>query len=657
MKVVTEGWTPIFALLPCWERLPLAARTFFLELEGDLRVRSERLASPPVAALRDGGFLRCPGYPTADGIMPFRRFVRALSRHPFFDGDTVDLDAYLPEHLTHAEVQLVQDLHGYYGVRWNEIAKRVSDEAWVLGLLNEKSPALWEKRHVPDAVERFLENPAAGRFLTTWIRRLLEQGNPVALSEIVQAAADDPEAAGAALSAGIRYAFLFPSLRSGTLNPVIGLLPGVHHRLTRKRPTKPVVFDAPPVGAEVFDTPYLMQDMTTGLVQLEPDGVRLTAQGAVFKREADRMIAALPVFPAQFRLPSADSRWSDAMFWLRRLGFAKAGARGKASCWIKVTADGRKWLVGSVGERLRTLLDALRAANARSRKSNRGWDSLTFTTGSVFSGYGDERAVEPDRRLVEAFAALEPGQWVATAEFLAWQAETENPLLACPAPSNAGHIFIFSAEDQEKRWYNYVEGFLKDRLIPLGGVRLALTSDGGHWFALTPVGAYLLGRTDVFEYVHPDTPGHMVVQPNFDIVFTGQAPAVEGELAVFAVRVGHGVGTLFRITRASVLAAVEAGVAGDEILERLSRCSHKAVPANVAAQIKDWAASHRRVTVRSMLTLRCPDAETAARVRALFPQLIKPVAGNLLEITNAASLPAVRKKLKNEGIGVRKAED
>ena len=81
------------------------------------------------------------------------------------------------------------------------------------------------------------------------------------------------------------------------------------------------------------------------------------------------------------------------------------------------------------------------------------------------------------------------------------------------------------------------------------------------------------------------------MQPNFDIVFTGAAPGIESEFAHFAERVGHDVGTLFRITRHAVLAALDSGIEADEILKRLSDNTAKPLPANVASQIRDWAGS------------------------------------------------------------------
>ena len=168
----------------------------------------------------------------------------------------------------------------------------------------------------------------------------------------------------------------------------------------------------------------------------------------------------------------------------------------------------------------------------------------------------------------------------------------------------------------------------------------------------TDVGSYLLGQTDTFEYVAEDSAGQVIVQPNFEIVFTASAPAMESELAQCAERLGHGVGTLFRITRQSVHTAFDYGMDGDDILQRLRQHTHKALPANVATQITDWANAYRRVSFKRMLTIRCPDKETAKHVQSIFPRLTRPVTDTLLEVTNQKSLKDIKKKLKKNGIWV-----
>ena len=58
------------------------------------------------------------------------------------------------------------------------------------------------------------------------------------------------------------------------------------------------------------------------------------------------------------------------------------------------------------------------------------------------------------------------------------------------------------------------------------------------------------------------------------------------------------------------------------------------------------------MAVRRMVTIRCPDAETALHVQAIFPRLVRPVTKTLLEVVSPKSVPDIRKRLKKNGIGV-----
>lgn len=164
----------------------------------------------------------------------------------------------------------------------------------------------------------------------------------------------------------------------------------------------------------------------------------------------------------------------------------------------------------------------------------------------------------------------------------------------------------------------------------------------------------LLGFTDKFEYETATVVGDIIVQPNFEIVFTAANPSAEGELMRYAERTGHGlgIGTLFRITRASVLLALNSGMEADQILESLQRLASKKLPANVVAQIRDWGKSFRRVAVKNISIIRCPDADTALRVHALFPKKTEYITDTILQINSQKDLAPIKKKLHQNGIGI-----
>jgi len=91
---------------------------------------------------------------------------------------------------------------------------------------------------------------------------------------------------------------------------------------------------------------------------------------------------------------------------------------------------------------------------------------------------------------------------------------------------------------------------------------------------------------------------------------------------------------------------------GNQILESLQPLASKKLPANVVAQIRGWGKSFRRVAVKTIAVIRCPDADTAQRVHALFPQKTEPITETLLQINSPKDLAPLKKKLRQNGIGI-----
>jgi hypothetical protein len=90
----------------------------------------------------------------------------------------------------------------------------------------------------------------------------------------------------------------------------------------------------------------------------------------------------------------------------------------------------------------------------------------------------------------------------------------------------------------------------------------------------------------------------------------------------------------------------------NQILESLQSLTSKAVPSNVAAQVNDWGKSYRRVALKAISVIRCPDSETALRIHALFPQKTEFLTETLLQINASKDLASIKKKLRQNGIGI-----
>ena len=111
---------------------------------------------------------------------------------------------------------------------------------------------------------------------------------------------------------------------------------------------------------------------------------------------------------------------------------------------------------------------------------------------------------------------------------------------------------------------------------------------------------------------------------------------------------------MFRLTRASVMAAAEAGLEAEALLGTLGEASSHPLPENVARQLRDWFAQVRRVRLRASLLVECPDAETAARVLAAAGRNVRALTPTLLEVSDASkkSRSALLRQLRAGGVFV-----
>jgi Helicase conserved C-terminal domain len=165
----------------------------------------------------------------------------------------------------------------------------------------------------------------------------------------------------------------------------------------------------------------------------------------------------------------------------------------------------------------------------------------------------------------------------------------------------------------------FLQRHIKQRLIPLGCVKVGVDAAGQICIARHPRYDVYFGKaamTPAFVQDGEQT-AKVVVQPDFSIVVIGMNPAPAAELAPFCERVkGHaGQGSVtLRISRESVIKAVEHGMESGEILKRLEKHASNPLPKNVVHEVTMWSSWVREVDVRKMIVITCPDEDTTDRV-------------------------------------------
>jgi hypothetical protein len=164
-------------------------------------------------------------------------------------------------------------------------------------------------------------------------------------------------------------------------------------------------------------------------------------------------------------------------------------------------------------------------------------------------------------------------------------------------------------------------------------------------FRLTEVGKAVFGAPEVRIEKAAGDVQCLTVQPNHEILLyldTADGPTVTTLGRVASRTSATGIVQNFKLTRDSVYAALEGGMAPAEIESFLALRSRNGVPANVAHSLAEWSRKRESVVVRSSVALATglPDGQNAVRGRLVGKSFV------------VASSRAAGKGAKDLGIAV-----
>ncbi len=673
MKLFDVDWTSVLHDLGRWDALTLPARRILLhELKTHGYVPAMRFEPHLAEIINSGIAVHEPAKHRlwlGDERRALVKVLRAMGRHQIFHVAPQDVDqhrlraallGYMQEHFTGDEVQRIASAalrSRVYATR-QTLAPFVAFPAWVGDLLaaeDEQAFLDWADTHGLSSAE-FLSDMPVLLDLQELARILLDYPDGLPLRQLLATHDDDGEIPhlAAAIHAGLSSMVLFAGMRVEDLEPTIGLWPTVVHELTRR----PAVPPEPVKVGETFVLAVHMEDMTTLLAAIASSPVRVRANdGAVFARtraDIERRLVVPPPWVAKLLDANRVDHGSGAL-----LAHGFVDIRDvDGNPHLHITVTGMRWLALSAHERLSALVEPMRRSKEKNPRDSYDIDRTASFFPYSLPFYHAPKSLDLRADLVRAFLQARDG-FIRIDEFLEYGMREDNPLLAlttAPSGSDAGLMFYSGYSDPKgsarEVWGTMLSLFLSTRLLGLGGATFGIDEGGRICFSLTDVGRYLLGAIDSFEYGAGVAAGDVVVQPNFDVVFLGAAPAVEAELARFCERVGVAPGHVFKITRASVLAAAESGAGVGDVIGALTRASSRPIPKNVQHEIAGWMAAVRRATLRRTELLECADAEVAARVVGLLGAGVRQLTPVLLELP--ASSPAARaslmKKLRAGGV-------
>ncbi len=187
-------------------------------------------------------------------------------------------------------------------------------------------------------------------------------------------------------------------------------------------------------------------------------------------------------------------------------------------------------------------------------------------------------------------------------------------------------------------WLTHREGW---HMVEGGFIRTVVTGPL-HWlgivevddeaaptaFRLVPGSLFLLG--DVASKSQEIPTGRLIVQPNFELV--ALAPTSEAllvKLDRFAERVGLEHIAQYRITKASIMRAIQTGLHAEDIKTMLTQAAGGDIPQNVQYSLAEWERQARRIEMWRGVTLL--EVDTPALLDELLAnELTRPLLGRRL---------------------------
>ncbi len=654
MKLFALNWQSFLSLLDSWEKLEVEARHAYLNAKGDADKLDDSQFGSHLEALFNSGFLiqrpLALVYSVPRNRLEFRRILLKLNAVRVFQQPCFSsFHDFASKHVSGSYESLVD--HDWSGSSRQSHMEALFDlvcgEEWMQKILGLDQALEFEYAHLNQGERRFFLSPRLFKQTQELIRLLSQSRSPVPFREL--RTTFHPIELPLLLSAGLRYMAFYPALHPDSLEPVLGLWPKAVERMNARPPDRP----SPVEAEQEFSAAFLLDDMTKVLVACSNRPLRLRGNDSqIFDRQYQELASQLILLPdwleEELSFDPAQ-RIDEALTYLSQLGLIDQLGTPGQDLRLEVNPLGKEWLSQATQERLGGLMDAIGGAGEAGHRSFLPWDI------AILSPDLEERP-DLEEAVVGCFRDLSSGEFFEFHPFGLYHRAQSNPLLELRRRTRRFTLSLgwkrvhqLSTERLEQIWYNLLLEFLRQRLIPLGSVRVGRTSQGGLCFALTEAGLYLLGETDQFNY-QSTAEGEILIQPNFEIVFMAPSPLAEAEIGRFARRSGNDVGLLFKLTKSSVMAALGSGLSAPQILRTLAGFSCKEIPSNVQKEIQAWAGQCRRITLDQVLLIRCPDAETAGTVKSLAGKKAQLLNETTLELQDPKAKSSLLNKLRKAGV-------
>ncbi len=642
MKAFDIDWSGFLRHAAAWHALSFPARSALLMMKphgaSDSKDFGEYVPifvkAKILETFKEGERIRC-----TKAFAGSLKALRQMGRTPLFGDRSKDgTSDYLRELLTGEERSALAEQEYY--AQGSHLPDLVASLQFLQSFLDAESATKWEEGRVPDYTHRgstactqlVLATPTAIKDLRFLIKLLRDNKAPMSfLALIASKGRISIPRLGKAIWAGLRYGLLFADVDNEAL-PRIGLHPEIYERDNFKQLPAPKTVDPEDIGPLAF----AIQDLIQVLVFCsEPRRLR-ASDNSLFAKPHKELIATLVPFPewdSDADVP--DRRVSNARWAAQDCGFLRVLGMGSKNLRIETTSEGQAWMSLPSAPRAEEYLCPLR--------------HLPNTSDPHLFGYGSLLNLPTHAQVVAAFEG--PGGPVILDEFMAYQTKSANPLLSADLTNQHAHRRRrpITQTHLEEAWKARLDHCIYNLLLPFGGISWGHIA-GCKTIEFTPIGRYLLGATDEFQWPQETAPSPIVIQPDFEILFLSPNPAQEAVITRYAERIGTGIGALFRLTKASIQTAARAQQSVDDIRTALIDASGKPLPKNVALEIETWHGQVIHMSWQPAQLLHCPDEATALRILSASKGKLELLGPQTLALLDMKKRTTLTNSLRKAGV-------
>ncbi|NOQ22065.1 MAG: hypothetical protein GQ565_05370 [Candidatus Aegiribacteria sp.] len=674
MKLFNIDWEVIVRLAAIWNGLRDEERWSFSNIlhHGSSSFYKGNLKSDAGVLIRVGLLKRVEKNPdmlrlTPDGDI-LRRMLKDLDKieSPLGDaGAPESMTEYVHELLSMRERKELLNSPDGRMKSW-EVSRQLAGQsvspAWVKSFLKAENSQDWRNGAVSQEEHPLFPGGDTFAIVQKIVCELDTAGGTLKLDELVNKLGDCTRGMpAAALRKAIGVLLIFMKLDMA-LRLCVGILPGIYKKLHWTPPEFPDDFSQESMKV----CTQVLEDMTVILVEATSVPIQTRKNdGAIFSRTMDHLSEALQPMDSMFARIVIDDRENRVRYTrniLLRTGYLEEADSEEGRHILRTTDRGREWVVLRRRERLRAVLQWINDFMNKRKMPSSGYSNNRVYLGGfpdyspyVFKGY--YKTLDVRSEILKAFSILDERDCVWVGQLFEYLSHDDNPLLSYMEQNNAalyrpdGYYMGVTMSDDEvvEEWVSSLKQFFFNVLMPLGCISCMVSEEGRIAVRLTEAGRFLTGLRDDFNMVS-DEKADIVIQPDFSVVFMSPSPGAEAVIAPLAERTGRGAGEIFRINAEKVIKAAVSGITSERILSDLENLSDRKLPENVRHQIEEWCGRCRRIQKKSVVLIRCPDAETALRVKSAGKSKVEQLTDTILAVSDRRNMKTLTRILREEGI-------